>query len=67
MYKTFQDLKAERINKENPTWGKSGDKKNSEASFTNSIQEIEERISGIEEMFKEVHTLVKVNVKFKKL
>ena len=43
-----------RINKENPNWRRSGNENSgtqtgtSEASLTNRIQEIKERISGIE-------------------
>ena len=35
-----------------------------EASFTNKIQEMEERISGIEEVIEKIDKLVKENVKF---
>ena len=36
------------------------------ASITNKIQEMEERISGIEDMIEEMYTLVKQNVNLKK-
>jgi methyl-accepting chemotaxis protein len=38
-----------------------------DASITNRIQEIEERISGVEDMVEEIDTTVKENSKHKKL
>lgn len=40
--------------------------RNTEASFTNRKQEIESRISGTEDMIKEVNTSIKQNVKSQK-
>lgn len=69
MKKTVQDLKAEiELIKKTQT-GKlemkhSGTQtENSEASFTNGIQEIEERTLGIEDKTEEKDTSVKENVK----
>ena len=36
------------------------------ASITNNIQEMEERISSVEDTIEEIHTLFKENVKSKK-
>ena len=38
-----------------------------EANITNRIQEIEERISGIEDTIENIDTLVKENTKYKDL
>ena len=38
-----------------------------DASITNRIQEMEERVSGIEDMIEEINTSIKENVKSEKL
>lgn len=59
-----------RINKDNQTEGKVEMKTlgtwtgNSEANLTNSIQDMEERISKIEDMVEEMDTSSKENVKY---
>ena len=61
-----------RINKENPNWGKSGNEKfrnlngNLQGSFTNKIKESGEKISGTESMIEEMDTSVEENVKSNK-
>ena len=38
-----------------------------DANINNRIQEIEERTSGIEEAIEDIHTMVKENIKHKKI
>lgn len=68
MSRIFQDLKVEiEINKKNANWKKSGNKnlgigpRTTMASPTNKTQEMEHRISGIEDMIEKISTLVKEN------
>ena len=62
-----------RINKEYPNGGNYGNEKlgiwigTTEASFTNRIQEMEERIPGIGDTIEEIGKSVKKNIKSKKL
>ena len=60
-------------NKENTNGGNPVDEKNlrkiigtTDASITNRIQEMEERISHVEDTIEEMGTLIKENAKYKK-
>ena len=65
--------RGNRTNKANPNWRESENEKFSnlkqttEISFTSRIQEMEGRISGIEDTVEEMAISVKENVKSKKL
>lgn len=70
MIKIVQDIKVKnKITTENPNWSKTGNEKfrsstkTSEASLTNRVQKIKERISDIEDIIEEKNTSVKENVK----
>ena len=72
--KAVQDLNVEiEKNKENTSGGKPGNEKLgkrsgiTDTSMNNRIQEIEERISGIEDTVREIVTTVKENSKVRKL